>query len=519
MAATVTVLCAVRGAAETDVVLALGEPGANVLVTRRCGDVVELLAGAQAGAGAVALVSGDLPGLDRETVARLHAADVRVVALADGAAPDRLRALGADVVVEGVVGPAVVARLAGVVRDAATALPAGRSDRPATGALPVAPAGTGPGTAEAADAAGTAGPEGADEAGDGPHPGARAEARPRADAPRDDAPEEGAAQGDDAPGRVVAVWGPVGAPGRSTVALELAAELAGLAGAASRRGRRGTRAAAAPAVAPASASGAPSETGPGSAAAGSTAGAPHPAADPRPALLVDADTYGSSLSVRLGLLDDAPGIAAVARAAGQGTLDLPTLARHSPFVAPNLRVLTGLTRAARWPELPGSSLEVVLERARELAAWTVVDTAALLETDELLMYDTHAPQRNAATLAALAAADAVVVVGAADPVGIQRLVRGLEELREVSVPVGRPAAVVVNRARASAVGPRPEAAVREAMARYAGLEDVVVVPDDQPALDAALLAGRTLAEHAPASPARTAIAAVAERLRAGVPVG
>jgi len=49
MAAAVTVLAAVRGAAETDVVLALGAPGAGITVTRRCGDVVELLAAASAG--------------------------------------------------------------------------------------------------------------------------------------------------------------------------------------------------------------------------------------------------------------------------------------------------------------------------------------------------------------------------------------------------------------------------------------------------------------------------------------
>ncbi|HWV75816.1 MAG TPA: hypothetical protein VN027_00765, partial [Isoptericola sp.] len=198
------------------------------------------------------------------------------------------------------------------------------------------------------------------------------------------------------------------------------------------------------------------------------------------------------------------------------SLDLPTLARHSPVVGGRLRVLTGITRAARWPELPSSAIEVVLDRARELADWTVVDCGPLLEADELLMYDTHAPQRNGATLAALQAADVVVVVGAADPVGIQRLVRGLEDLREVPVPVSGERVVVANRVRASAVGARPEAAVREALARYAGVEDVHVVPDDAAGLDGALLAGRTLAEEAPASPVSVAFEALARRVRAAV---
>jgi len=284
-------------------------------------------------------------------------------------------------------------------------------------------------------------------------------------------------------GSVVAVWGPVGAPGRTTTALELAAALGGLSRGRRRHGRARREAA---------------------------------ASAPEEALVVDADTYGASVAARLGLLDDAPGLAAVARAATHGSLDLPTLARHSPVVGGRLRVLTGITRAARWPELPSSAIEVVLERARELADWTVVDCGPLLEADELLMYDTHAPQRNGATLAALEAADVVVVVGAADPVGIQRLVRGLEDLREVPVPVSGERVVVANRVRASAVGARPEAAVREALARYAGVEDVHVVPDDAAGLDGALLAGRTLAEEAPASPVSVAFEALARRVRAAV---
>lgn len=435
MAAAVTVLAAVRGAAETDVVLALGAPGAGITVTRRCGDVVELLAAASAGAGAVAVLSGDLPGLDRETVARLHAAGVRSVALDDAHAADRLRALGIDVVLSG-----------GAARAADVLVAAVREAALGNGA-----------------AAG-------DERQDLEEPGS------------DTAPEQPSGRG-----RVVAVWGPVGAPGRTTIATELAAELAGLA----RRGATG-RARTARAAA-----GTPAPTG--------------------PVLLVDADTYGSSLALRLGLLDDAPGIAAACRAARQGTLDAAALARQSPLAAPRLRVLTGITRAARWPEVPASGLEVVLETAREVAAWTVVDTAATIEADEVLMYDTHAPQRNAATLAALAAADDVVVVGTADPLGIQRLVRALEELREAPVAVPTPAVVVVNRVRPAAVGRQPEAAVRDAMARYAGLHDLVLVPEDAPALDAALLAGRTLAEHAPGSAARASVAEVAARLRVAVP--
>lgn len=430
MPAEVTVLCAVRGPDETEVVLALGAPGAGTSVTRRCGDLAELLAAAAAGAGTVAVVSADLPGLDREAVGRLHGTGTRVVALADDGPAERLQALGVEAVLTGAADP----RLLDAVRDTT------RVDDPlATHEMDLsALAGTAPG-----------------------------------------APDRS--------GSVVAVWGPVGAPGRTTTAVELAAELAGLGG--HRGGRRRRRRDAPPP---------PEES----------------------ALLVDADTYGSCIASRLGLLDDAPGLAAVARAAGQGTLDLATLARHAPVVEGRLRVLTGITRAARWPELPASALEVVLERARSLADWTVVDCGPSVEADELLMYDTHAPQRNGATLAALQAADVVVVVGAADPVGIQRLVRGLEDLAEAPVPVPATRVVVANRVRSSAVGPDPARAVGDALQRYAGVGDAHAVPDDGAGLDAALLAGRTLAEHAPSSPAREAFAGLAAlvRDRVGAPV-
>jgi MinD-like ATPase involved in chromosome partitioning or flagellar assembly len=179
-------------------------------------------------------------------------------------------------------------------------------------------------------------------------------------------------------------------------------------------------------------------------------------------------------------------------------------------LAPGLRVLTGISRANRWPELPASALEVVWEVARSLAAWTVIDCGFCLEQDEALSYDTRAPRRNAATLSALEAADVVVVVGSGDPTGIQRLVRGITDL--AALPVTAVRVVVVNRVRASAVGPRPGVAIAESLRRYAGIDDAHFVPDDRAGVDAAVLRGATLLEASPGSPARRAVAALAARL-------
>ncbi|MBD8080708.1 AAA family ATPase [Cellulosimicrobium arenosum] len=437
--AVATVLCAVRGPGEAGVVTALDAPGSGLQVTRRCADVVELLAAAAAGAGRVAVVSADLPSLDRDAIAHLHAHAVRVVAIAGQPwERDMLVTLGVDTVVD-LSAPA--AGLRDAVRDTAR----GASAAPGGPALP---------------------------------PTAPQESALGSQAPRD--------------GRLVAVWGPTGAPGRTTLAVNLAAELSGprAPGRRPRRARRAVSEVDLPATAPRG-----------------------PEAD---VVLVDADTYGGTIAQRLGLLDESPGLAAAARGAAQGMLSAATLARLTPVVAPRLRVLTGIARAARWPELPGPSLDAVWDVTRTLADWTVVDCGFCVERDELLSYDTRAPQRNGATLSALSAADAVVVVGSADPVGLQRLVRSLDELADSGVALSAERVVVVNRVRAAVVGPRPESAVRLAMERYAGVADLFVVPEDG-ALDVALREGRTLPEVSPSGSARRAVARVAEHLREVVP--
>ena len=259
----------------------------------------------------------------------------------------------------------------------------------------------------------------------------------------------------DSVGTIIAVWGPAGAPGRSVVALNLASELARLG---------------------------------------------------QPTVLVDADTYGGCIAQSLSLLDEAPGLAAATRAADQGTLDLAALARLAPEVSAGLRVLTGIPKAERWPELRAAALEHVLSLTRRLARFTVIDCGFSLEDDEELSYDTLAPRRNAATLTSLAVADQVLAIGAGDPIGLQRLVRGLQELGTVASPVPT---VVINKVRSSAVGARPGPRIRDALTRFAGVEDPRFIPDDPATLDGALLAGQSLAEAAPDSDVRKALVALA----------
>lgn len=415
---TVPVLTAVTGATwEAALVAGLERTPTGITVVRRCVDLADLLAVATTGTARAALLSAELRRLDRDALSRLAAARVAVVGLyspGDESAETRLRQLGVVHVLPADAAPADI-------------------------------------SAAVADALQEQDPSGAAATAAWSRP---LEALPAVDDPEVPVPPAGPGTG-----RLVAVWGPTGAPGRTTVAVGLAGELA--------------------------------LQGVG-------------------ALLADADVYGGVVAQVLGLLDEAPGLAAAVRMANNGALDVAALAKAAPQAAPNLRVLTGMSRADRWPELRPAALEQVWELARSLAAVTVVDCAFCLEQDEELSFDTSAPRRNGATLSTLAQADVVLAVGTGDPVGMQRLVRGISQLRE-AVPGVLPR-VVVNRVRRSAVGPDPQAQLREALDRYASVRDVTFVPEDREGLDAAVLQARPLAEVSPDSPAREAIAALAAGL-------
>jgi hypothetical protein len=161
-----------------------------------------------------------------------------------------------------------------------------------------------------------------------------------------------------------------------------------------------------------------------------------------------------------------------------------------------LAVVTGLPRPDRYAEVrPG-----VVEHLLEVAAGhghVIVDTGFSLE-DEPAGDLTGRPGRNHLTLGAVDAADEVVVVGSADPVGLSRLARGLVELRERRA--GAPVRVVVNRMRPGlGWSERDIVGMVEGFARLAGVH---FLPDDRASADRALVSGSSVAEAADTDLAR-----------------
>lgn len=369
----------------------------GVVVLKRCVDVDDLMAAATSGQAHVAVVALDAPGLDSGALAHLHRHDVRPVAVL----PPVDRAL-----------------------ERATLL----------GITATVPDSDLTGLADAVTASG--GPQGAPPEPEEPVAAAEPDAQPSGH-------------------RTVAVWGPAGSPGRTTVAVTLAAELA----------RRGST-----------------------------------------SVLVDADPYGGSVAQQLGILDEASGLLAAARLASGGQLG-ERFASTVRRVGERLLVVTGLPRADRWSEVRPEAMEQVLVTAA-VHGHVVVDCGFSLEEDGVDLG--VRPPRNTTTLTSLDLADEVVVVGSADPVGLSRLARGLVELRERTG--GRSVRVVVNRMRSSiGWGEKEIAGMVEGFARIRGLH---FVPDDQPAVDRALVSGRSLVECGDSAPVR-AMAALADALVPG----
>lgn len=377
---------------------ALERGAPTVVLARRCVDLADVLATAATGLASVAVVSPALPGLDADSVQSLHRSGVAVLAVAraedllDGDAK-RLRRLG----IAHLLAACDLEGLPGAVVAATTSVATETTQTPPTKAA------------------------------------SKREPEVR--------------------GRTIAVWGPTGAPGRTTVAVGLASEIA---------------------------------------AAG------------HEALLLDVDPYGGSVAQHLGVLDEASGLLGAARAANAGQLDRDRLEATALQVSERFRVLTGLPRADRWPEVRPAAFADLLEEAARLAGFLVLDTGFSLEGGPADPFGGTTPQRNQMTITAVETADEVVVVGSSDPVGLARLARGLVEIRDV-VPSVRPR-VVVNRTRASLGWSDRE--VRAMVEGFVTPLDVHFLPDDRTTADRALMSGHSLAEEGE-SPLRTAVAAVA----------
>lgn len=406
--------CAVvtTGLLQTDHVAALEGLQTEVTVSRRCEDLAELVAVVRTGRADAVLVIGDTDLLTETIVADLHREVGAVVAISDlPTERSRLQRLGLVTFDDDVSAE----RLARALQEEESSV--------------------------AADFAALVESSGLEE-------------QPDAEPAFDRSSIETGSM-------ITAVWGSSGAPGRTTVAVNLAAELA-ISG--------------------------------------------------KKVLLIDADSYAASIAIHLGLLEESAGIAQVCRAAEFGTLDDEALLRATVEVdiaGSGCDLLTGIPRAERWTELRPGALERVLHFSRTRYDHVVVDVGSEISPDHDLGFDAPAVPRNSAARTVLSTSDRIIALGAPDPVGFVRLTKAMHTCSQLLPDTPLPE-VVINKLRKDAVGSSPR---RQLMDTWSQLDQrqpmTAFLPWDPVSCDAALRTGQVLAEAAPESPLRQQIAALA----------
>ena len=273
------------------------------------------------------------------------------------------------------------------------------------------------------------------------------------------------------PVNVIAVWGPAGSPGKSTVATNVAAELA-------LSGQR--------------------------------------------VLLMDLDTLAPSLALGLGLVDTPAGLSACLRLAEQNRLSIDEFNRLTISISlgrNELKFMSGLSSAHRWSEVTSERFEKLLSCLEGVLDHVVVDLpqatvfkSNFFHPSNMLVSESH---RDTLLTSVLTKAAKVVMVSGCDPVAAQRFLRAKEFLADLDSTVCP--LVVVNRFRTNALGNRAKDELIETYLNLAQLRIDVFIPEDRENLDKAMLNGLPLALLKRSSPARVAIADLAKQLLVSAP--
>ena len=244
--------------------------------------------------------------------------------------------------------------------------------------------------------------------------------------------DEGAPSGPLERGDLIAVWGPKGAPGRTTVAVELAFEIAGYDGR---------------------------------------------------TLLVDADTYGGDISQMLAVVDEVPTIVWAANAAAHDRLDEASLFSSLRRVGDQGPVfLAGIHRSELWADISAYGWDRLLDVLSSVFPFTVIDAGFGIELDERVQHD-----RDRLTRRTIAQADHVVAVCRADPVGIKTFLWSMQQMKELRSL--EDVIVVANRV---ASGEADE--VRYILCKHLGKRPIVMVPDAPAETRRAVAAGLSIRE-------------------------
>jgi len=261
-------------------------------------------------------------------------------------------------------------------------------------------------------------------------------------------------------GRIVVIVGPPGSPGRTTLAINLAAECAQLS---------------------------------------------------NHVILVDADVYSPSVSQLLGLSTEGGGLFSALRSARVENVDIAAVLSHAQRytgATVGFTVLTGLLPVQQKKPVDQVAFERALECLKAAGFTVVVDTSAVLGRGHSAGSVNKAWEVPQLVEIASRAADAVVAITHSTDLGISRFVRSWEVLSP-SIP-GESVHLVMR--DSPHVPSRERNDGTQAIWEYTGLERIAVLGDDGAGLWKAQKSQVTLADISKESPTRGVVGALAESI-------
>ncbi len=252
-------------------------------------------------------------------------------------------------------------------------------------------------------------------------------------------------------GKVIAVWGPKGAPGRTTVAVELAFALS---------------------------------------------------SSSLDTLVIDGDPYGGDVQQLLGVDEELATVVWAARLAAKHEL-------HSGRLTSELRragadgpaIIPGIARPDLWKDVSESGWRQLLGVARATWRYTVVDAGFCLEPDPGA-YGTLGEGRNRMTRRTLEEADQVVAVCRSDPLGLKQFLWVFEDLLSLTEP--DKVLVVANKSE-----PADQREVSDLLRRYAGKRPLTYIPDRPNEVHKAVATGRPVCVTTPGSDVAASVRTIA----------
>lgn len=222
----------------------------------------------------------------------------------------------------------------------------------------------------------------------------------------------------------------------------------------------------------------------------------------RRTILIDLDTWAPSIVTLLGVTNPTAGLTGAARLIRQSRFDREQLDRLSLQVRhrkASFHCLTGLSSPKRWGEVTEDTVSQLLNLCRFEFEIVIIDLSSEIEAN--LTAPSQPSQRNSATRFALTKCDLALTVINPSELSLSRYLQGFAELQELQA--NRP--VILNRAE-------PKANIASALKTLTKESIFATIPDDPIAFELAESAHLPVALARRKSPARNAIAALAHKL-------